>query len=756
VSFGAHTIQVPARYDRARARESTEASPRRTLVRLATFGALSLYGIGRWMTLMRHSPGWRLVGLCVLATALAGVVPLVRRRSGVAAAAVGLVLVLAAFPMAGLRWHWVVHLKIALSADRIGAGLQALPNVLVPYLGSSHAVRLVIVLGAAILLLDAAAVIAFAPRTFGDGRRAAAALPLLALAVVPSTLVRPQLPYLQGFVLFALLAAFMWGERLRRDGAATALAVAAVAGVVGALVAPQIDTRKPWIDYRSWAGTLVRTHVDRFNWNQTYGPLRWPRSGHQVLTVGARAGDYWKAEDLDSFDGRAWVLSDGINDPQALPTPDLSARTRWTQRVTVSLTGMQTFAVIGAGYSSPLSGLDGDTDPGSDPGTWVARRALGPGTTYTVSSYSPHPQAAQLRAVADDAYPDIATAPYRTLTMPEHGPGPGIASTQIEFPTWHAGGAFGQQVVRASPYARTYALARRLAGHARTPYDFVAGVKRYLSRGYTYDEHPPAARFPLESFLFTHKVGYCQQFSGAMAMLLRMGGIPSRVAAGFTPGAFQNENHTWQVADIDAHAWVEAWFPHYGWVRFDPTPVTAPARGGNAVEPILKKGNSVGGSQTIAAPHREIGVNATPTKPVSAAGGSGLSPWLALPGLLALAGLGRLLWLLLHPARTTEQLLAELRRAMARTGRPLSDDVTLAMLERRFADSPAAVGYVRSLRLARYGAASHAPTPAQRRALRRQLAFGLGTIGRLRALWALPPRLRAPRPHALGRRPRGA
>ena len=189
---------------------------------------------------MRSPPVWRLIGLLVLALALAGIVPLARRRSRVAAGVLGVGLVLAALPMAGLRWHWVVHLKIAAGATRIGDGLQTLPNVLVPYLGSDHGVRLVIVLGAAVLLLDGAAVIAFAPRTFGDGRRAAAALPLLALAVVPSTLVRPQLPYLQGFVLFALLAAFMWGERLRRDGAATALAVAAVAGVAGGCWLPAL------------------------------------------------------------------------------------------------------------------------------------------------------------------------------------------------------------------------------------------------------------------------------------------------------------------------------------------------------------------------------------------------------------------------------------------------------------------------------------------------------------------------------------
>jgi transglutaminase-like putative cysteine protease len=757
MSAGAHTIHVPARSDRARGRDVTDVTPRRrTLVRLTTFGALGLYGIDRWMTLMRNPPVWRLIGLLVLTMALAGLVPVARRRSRVGAGVLGLGLVLSALPMAGLRWHWVVHLKIAVSADRIGNGLQALPNVLVPYLGSDHGVRLVIVLGAAVLLLDGAAVIALAPRAFGDGRRAAAALPLLALGVVPSTLVRPQLPYLQGFVLFALLAAFLWGERLRRDGAATALAVAAVAGVAGGLVAPRLDTHRPWIDYRSWTGTLVRTHVDTFNWNQTYGPLRWPRTGHQVLTVAARSADYWKAEDLDEFNGQAWVLGEPVTDPVALPQPSAASETRWTQRVAVSITGMRTLNVIGAGFSSLLTGLDGVTVPGSDPGTLVARRELGPGTSYTVSSYSPHPSAAQLRAVAGRRYPANATVPYRTLSIPQAGLGPGTVA-EIEFPVWRAHVAFGQQVVRASPYARAYTLAQRLARQSRTPYDFVAAVKRFLSRGYTYDEHPPAARYPLESFLFTHKVGYCQQFSGAMAMLLRMGGIPARVAAGFTSGGFQNESHTWQVSDTDAHAWVEAWFPRYGWVRFDPTPTSAPARGGNAPDPIVKNLSGLSGSQTIAAPHREIGVNATTTKPVSVGGGSGPSLWLALPALLVLAAIGRLCWILLHPAGGTEQLLAELRRAMARTGRPLSDDVTLATLEHRFADSPAAAGYVRSLRLARYGAADAPPTPAQRRALRRQLAFGLGASGRLRALWALPPRLRAAgRRRARDRRPPAA
>jgi hypothetical protein len=91
-------------------------------------------------------------------------------------------------------------------------------------------------------------------------------------------------------------------------------------------------------------------------------------------------------------------------------------------------------------------------------------------------------------------------------------------------------------------------------------------------------------------------------------------------------------------------------------------------------------------------------------------------------------------------------LLTELERALARSGRPISDGVTLAALERRFRTSPGAAAYVRTLRMARFGGEGTLPTLGQRRALRAQLRAGLGLAGALRALWALPPRPRRGRP----------
>ena len=66
------------------------------------------------------------------------------------------------------------------------------------------------------------------------------------------------------------------------------------------------------------------------------------------------------------------------------------------------------------------------------------------------------------------------------------------------------------------------------------------------------------------------KTGYCQHFAGAMAVMLRLLGIPARVAAVFLPGSYHGD--FWQVTDHDAHTWVEVWFRGLGWLPFDPTP----------------------------------------------------------------------------------------------------------------------------------------------------------------------------------------
>jgi len=726
------------------------------LVRLVTFAALALYGTLRWSTLLSGAGQGRLLGLLALAILLAGArPPLARRSRSVAAIATALALI-AAFPLAGVPLAWVLHVRIAVTGTAIGNGLSALPSALLPYAGVNEWLRLVIVLGAAVLLFDGALLLAFAPRAMEDLRRAGAALPMVALAAVPATLVHPRFPYLDGLVLFALLAAFIWGERIERRQVAAAVSICAVAAVPAMVVGPALDRHKPWINYEALAGTFAPRVVDTFDWSQGYGPIKWPRAGRTVLQIQAAHSDYWKAENLDLFDGRGWVSGSPLGAGNPMDTVSGAASKRWTQTLDVTIGSMSTSEVIASGLAYAPTRLPGAVVAGPTPGTWMTPYLLGPGDSYQVAVYAPHPTSAELVAAGTD-YPSALVPGYLSIMVPESPSGAPAAaggsslapSQQVIFSPFGSqrSSAYGPSsvsptaVIEASPYARAYALARRLAAKSPTPYAFVLAVEQLLSRGYTYSENPPRSAYPLESFLFATKLGYCQQFAGAMALLLRMGGVPARVAVGFTPGRYDSPTKRWLVSDVDAHAWVEAWFPGYGWVRFDPTPPADPALGGRT--PISSVANA--GGATPAAPPLRRGDTASAAaagnsthRAGSARAGHSVGPLEAALALGAVALLGALV-LVTRPLASGEELVAELERALARSGRPLAAGATLASLEYRMVGSTAAA-YVRALRLQRFGGATDPPTPGQRRALRAHLRAGLGPLGRLRALWALPPR----------------
>jgi hypothetical protein len=74
----------------------------------------------------------------------------------------------------------------------------------------------------------------------------------------------------------------------------------------------------------------------------------------------------------------------------------------------------------------------------------------------------------------------------------------------------------------------------------------------------------------IESFL-REKVGYCEQFAGTYAAMMRTLGYPSRVAVGFTSGT-ETAPGVFSVLGRNAHAWPEVWFDGIGWVAFEPTP----------------------------------------------------------------------------------------------------------------------------------------------------------------------------------------
>ena len=576
----------------------------------------------------------------------------------------------------------------------------------------------------------------------------------MALAVVPSTLVRPQLPYLQGLLLFGLLAAFMWGERVRRPAAASAVAVLAVAGVVAAIAAPRIDPRHPWLNYRAWTTSAAATaKIDRFDWNQTYGPLRWPHNGHEVMVILARTADYWKAEDLDRFDGFGWAP--GAAPPAPLPVVTAAQAAAWTQILRVDIESMSTRDVIAAGYAASPPTFPGGAVPGSGAGTWVARRELGPGTVYTVRVYSPHPTGAQL-AADTIRYPRAGLAAYRTMALPQ------VASRRLpiqcspsrpSMPGRRSAAARGWRAVHPQERSAPRPTARctcsptnwRSRPEPRTPSRLPSSASSAGASPTTRIRRPAPTRSSA-SCCTTGSVT-ASSSPAQWHCCCGWGAFPPAWPPG-SPRSQERHHRRVTVSDIDAHAWVEAWFPHYGWVRFDPTPPTAPARGGGRRgDERTAAGKPLSGlGATAAARHREIGsagVRAGAHRR-GAGGGGGPSVVEVLGALALIAVVAGALRLALLRSRGDGDLLSELERALARTRRPLAGGVTLSELEHRLAATPEAAAYVRTLRQARYGGSADAPTAGQRRALRRELGRGLG-IGRrsARAVGAAAADIRA-------------
>src|SRR5215217_5353507 len=122
---------------------------------------------------------------------------------------------------------------------------------------------------------------------------------------------------------------------------------------------------------------------------------------------------------------------------------------------------------------------------------------------------------------------------------------------------------------------RTRELASRLTAGTSNPYDAVYKMNEYLKTNYPYDlSIPPQDQDmdAVEYFLFEQKRGYCEQFSSSLAVMARSLGIPARVATGYAPGEYNPFTGYYDVRASDAHAWVEVYFPGYGWSTFDPTP----------------------------------------------------------------------------------------------------------------------------------------------------------------------------------------
>ncbi|MEW9052233.1 MAG: transglutaminase domain-containing protein [Neobacillus sp.] len=129
---------------------------------------------------------------------------------------------------------------------------------------------------------------------------------------------------------------------------------------------------------------------------------------------------------------------------------------------------------------------------------------------------------------------------------------------------------------------RIRALAEEITSGKTNWFDKARTIESYFSRSeYIYDQKdvaiPGENQDYVDQFLFDTKIGYCDNFSTSMVVMLRTLGIPARWVKGYTGGEFKQsskENPSLQIYEItnnNAHSWVEVYFPNQGWVPFEPT-----------------------------------------------------------------------------------------------------------------------------------------------------------------------------------------
>ncbi|MDQ6658053.1 MAG: DUF3488 and transglutaminase-like domain-containing protein [Actinomycetota bacterium] len=374
------------------------------------------------------------------------------------------------------------------------------------------------------------------------------ALPLLCLYSVPASIATHQLPwwsFAAPAALYAVLLAITAHTGARAQGrttvglVATALVIAAVGTTVAVVGGDAIDGigtegRLP----RTATGT---SEIGLSPFISLRGDLQRGTPANLLRVTGLPDAEYLRTVALMTFDGdkSQWdptgLSNDGPADG-ALPGVDPEGATAAQIRIT-SLQFSDVYLPI---YSRTVSvsGLAGGWQWDKNLSAIHRESRVNP-KSYTMRSAFP-----RLTSVALEQ--DITTPTADTVALPN------IPES-------------------------VHQLAETVTGSASTDFDKADALRKYFTdpaQGFKYSLRVPPGNTgnALTDFL-ANKQGFCEQYASTMAVMLRTLNIPSRVAVGFTQGQRQADG-SYLITTNDAHAWVEVKFDKYGWVRFDPTPLT--------------------------------------------------------------------------------------------------------------------------------------------------------------------------------------
>jgi Transglutaminase-like superfamily/TgpA N-terminal domain len=344
-------------------------------------------------------------------------------------------------------------------------------------------------------------------------------------------------------------------QRLAVFGMLTAIVVFAVAATLAAIV-------KPWPSSVGGSGQPLNLP------NRSQVQQDWSTNDDVAFTITRDPSDqtdyYWRAVAYDVIETSGWSIGPETQTDQA-------ANARLFDEIADDGSGVGasevTISVQPGSFTSPIVLSPGVPMQVDQPvglvmttGRYLSRIDLTHGTSrYTVTSLVGR------RGNAPGEWSDSA---LRTA-------GRAYPSDMQRY-TWVAEGSVG-------PNARVLEQRIVTAAGSSDPIDIVEAAMTLLrSTEFTYDtdirDLPCESLSTVECFA-TYKQGFCQHYAATMAVLLRDLGIPTRIVEGFLPGT--RSEGTEVVRNNNAHAWIEVYFPGYGWVPFDPTgandPVQMPA-----------------------------------------------------------------------------------------------------------------------------------------------------------------------------------
>jgi transglutaminase-like putative cysteine protease len=296
----------------------------------------------------------------------------------------------------------------------------------------------------------------------------------------------------------------------------------------------KISSKWPWVESKKRETLLFKS------------PIETGEMVNYVITSSQPA--YWLVRRYDTYD--AWGWTDTSEATREI-NPGVSADNiaEYPYNVIVSYTvenKVKTDVIltrgefVSADISVLLKTMPIDSDS-ADILSVISPRVLSPYQRYTVTDNVPSFTIEEL-GTAGNEYPEWVVARY--LQLPENFPG----------------------------HVKT--LSNDLTKNAFSPLEKFTAIKEYLNQ-FQYDQNsvaPSDTEDGVALFLYSTKKGNCLNFASSMAVMLRSSGVPARLCTGYLRGDLDPQTGEYIVRSRHYHAWVEVYFPGYGWIEFETTP----------------------------------------------------------------------------------------------------------------------------------------------------------------------------------------